>query len=197
MTHEKPDLSQIPPQIRDYIEALEAEIERLRPTRSRRSPARFDDGELDNLDLSELLEPAEEQTTINVITATGNGFAKRTPRHLYSRQRRGGMGVFDLDTSEDNPPAILTLADETQNLLLLTNLGRAFRLPVAHIEETPVRGARSKYHRQAKFGRRRTAGSHFTRTGARLPCPRQPIRYGAPVATSYFWRFDAARHIDI
>ena len=79
MTHEKPDLSQIPPQIRDYIEALEAEIERLRPTRSRRSPARFDDGELDNLDLSELLEPAEEQTTINVITATGNGFAKRTP----------------------------------------------------------------------------------------------------------------------
>ena len=34
---------------------------------------------------------------------------KRTYRHLYLRQRRSGMGIFDLDTPEEDPPTLLTL----------------------------------------------------------------------------------------
>jgi DNA gyrase subunit A len=77
---------------------------------------------------------------VNVITISTKGLAKRTPRHLYGRQRRGGMGVFGLETPEDDPPAMLVIADESQSLITLTNFGRAFRIPVREIPETPVMG---------------------------------------------------------
>ena len=50
------------------------------------------------------------------------------------------MGVFDLDTPESEPPAILAAADETQSLLLFTDQARAFRLPVSQLPSEPVRG---------------------------------------------------------
>jgi DNA gyrase subunit A len=123
MTQERPDLSHASPEITTYIEALEAEIERLRPKKRSADP----------------VEPAELPTTLNVITLTAGGLAKRTPRHLYGRQRRAGKGVFDLDVDGADPPALLTIADETDYFLLLTNVGRAFRIPVAKLPQSPVR----------------------------------------------------------
>ena len=75
-----------------------------------------------------------------MITATAGGIIKRTPRHLYDRQRRGGMGVFDLDAPVEDPPALLTVADVTQNLIVVTSLGRAFPVAVSQLAESPVRG---------------------------------------------------------
>lgn len=120
---ERPDLSSVPQAVRAYIEALETELERLRPAQGAGATP----------------EPSEPPTTLNVITATRGGLAKRTPRHHYSRQRRGGMGVFDLDAPEADPPAMMTIADEADHLLVFTNLGRAFRLPVVALNEVPVR----------------------------------------------------------
>jgi DNA gyrase subunit A len=142
MIPKRPDITQLNPQVRTYIEALEAEIERLRSQKTRKSTTSSswsEESELTELANPDYIEPAEAPTPGNVITATASGFAKRTPRHLYNRQHRGGMGVFDIETADDQPPALVTLADENQNLLLLTNLGRAFRLPVSQIPEAPVR----------------------------------------------------------
>ena len=102
MEGERPDLAGTPPQVVAYIEQLEQELARLRrpaPRESAGEPAS--------------LEPSEPPTTVNVVTVTRHGMVKRTPRHLYARQRRGGMGVFGLDTEDDDPPAWLLLADET------------------------------------------------------------------------------------
>jgi DNA gyrase subunit A len=141
MKPSRPDLSQVDPTVRSYIEALETELEGLRNGASRRAPRVAAGAEEDRADhLPEIAEPSEPATTINIITATATGLAKRTPRHLYARQRRGGMGIFDIETPEDAPPAILSMADEDQSLLLLTRMGRAFRLPAALVTETPVRG---------------------------------------------------------
>ena len=129
----RPDLNAVPEEVRSYIETLEAEIERLQP-RPRKHP---EETETDS-PLSDL-EPSEPPTTINVITATAGGLVKRTPRHLYTRQRRGGMGVFDLESPEEDPPSVLSLADENDTLLVITSLARAFRLPVSAITEKPVR----------------------------------------------------------
>lgn len=142
MTLNRPDLSKVDSEIRTYIEYLETELTRLRanekkPSAGRSSPRIAIEEPADVL--PELSEPPEPETTINVITATASGIAKRTPRHLYSRQRRGGMGIFDLDTSPEDAPIALAIADQQQSLLLFTNLGRAFRLPVSAIPETPVR----------------------------------------------------------
>ena len=127
MDIKRPDLSQVDPDVRAYIESLEAELERQRDkqSRSKHSEAAF--------------EANEPPTTLNVITISAMDLAKRTPRHLYSRQRRGGMGVFDLEISENDTPAILTIADEKQDLLLITDQARALHLPVNYLPESPVR----------------------------------------------------------
>ena len=87
MQLQRPDLSDISPAIRLYIEALEAEVERLRPRR-RKHTTRVQEPVFEPI-----LEPNEEPTTMGMITLSASGVAKRTLRHLYSRQRRGGMVV--------------------------------------------------------------------------------------------------------
>jgi DNA gyrase subunit A len=123
----RPDLSHADPGIRAYVEALEAEVNRLQTGRKRSRSE------------SVPSEPSEPPTTLNVITISNNGLAKRTPRHHYARQRRAGMGVFDLETGNDDHAAVLGIADENQHLLLFSNFGRAFRLPVNALVEASVR----------------------------------------------------------
>lgn len=144
----RPDLTTVSLEISTYIAELEKEIIRLKQANQdlgseisrlaalKNRPFSDEEGEEE---LPEILEAPEEPTTICVITSTPSGIAKRTYRHLYSRQKRGGMGIFDLETSEQAPPTIITLADQNQGLLLLTQLGRAFRLPANLIPISPVR----------------------------------------------------------
>jgi DNA gyrase subunit A len=49
------------------------------------------------------------------------------------------MGIFDLDTSEPDLPAHLVVADENQDLLLITNEARVFRFSVSQLPEAPIR----------------------------------------------------------
>lgn len=125
---QRPDLSGTEPSVIAYIEALERALAARREA-AEEEPAR-----------EESFEPSEPPTTINVVSISRSGLAKRTPRHLYSRQRRGGMGVFDLDSPEDDPPAHLVLADASASLTVVTDQGRAFRVPLAELPESPVRG---------------------------------------------------------
>ena len=124
---ERPDLANVSAEVLAYIEELESRLAAARE--------HSEDGGRNDAPL----EPSEPPTTINVITISAGGVAKRTPRHLYTRQRRGGMGVFDLDTPDSDPPTFLTMADSSASLILLTNQGRVFRLPVAEIPEREVR----------------------------------------------------------
>jgi DNA gyrase subunit A len=125
---ERPDLSNADFPALAYIEYLESELKRLhagRPTPSR--PESF-----------EVTEPSEPPTTLNIVTISRGGRIKRTARHHYTRQRRGGMGVFDLDIPEDDPPVFLVNVDESQDLLYLTDYARAFRFPLKTLVESPI-----------------------------------------------------------
>ena len=102
------------------------------------SPSRARDSSAD--EPVELNEPSEPPTTFQAITVTGGGIIKRTPRHLYDRQRRAGMGVFDLDAPDEDPPALLAIADLTQNLILVTSRGTS--LPAGREPARRVAGAR-------------------------------------------------------
>ena len=124
---ERPDLSNLPPAVLAYIEALEQELAHLQASES------AERGEAP-------LEPSEPPTSVQVISISAGGVAKRTARHLYLRQRRGGMGVFDLDAPDGDPPAFLVLADISAGLILFSSQGRIFRLPVRNIPEREVRG---------------------------------------------------------
>jgi len=126
---ERPDLTDLDPRVRAYIEALEVELKRFSPHQEQITTA---------VEL-EVSDPTELPTTLQLVTISRQGFIKRTPRHLYARQRRGGMGIFDLETQADDYPAFLSIADEAQSLLIFSNFARVFRLAVNKIPESPVR----------------------------------------------------------
>lgn len=125
---ERPDLSQLPGEVVDYIRFLEAQLQQQAPASG---PAP---------------EPSEPPTTVQLITISQQGQAKRTPRHFYGRQRRGGMGVFDLIMAEDDAPALLALADAADRLLLFSDLGRGFRIEVSALPEDEVRARGVSLH---------------------------------------------------
>ncbi len=123
---DRPNLDNVDAEIRAYIEHLEQQL--------------LSSGARKQAESRPTLEPSEPETTINIITVTADGRAKRTPRHLYVRQRRSGMGVFDIETDEALPPTILCEADANADVLIITEEGRIFRTPVASIPETDGRG---------------------------------------------------------
>lgn len=138
MTMQRPDLSQVPPEVRDYIEQLEAELERMRgaaPVRARHTVPAVAEEAIPEPEF----EPSEPPTTLSLITVSGGGLIKRTPRHVYDRQRRGGMGIFDLDSPESDPPAFLTIADRAETLVMVTNQGRAFPFQAGQLPDSPIR----------------------------------------------------------
>lgn len=123
---ERPDLSQIDPQVKAYIEFLEKRLKiNTAPREDTVVTAPVPDTPL----------PAESPTTINIITISKNGYAKRTFRHLYPRQHRGGMGIFDIDIADEDAPAVLLNAEEGQSILVFTNKARVYRLPLPKIEQ--------------------------------------------------------------
>jgi DNA gyrase subunit A len=132
----RPDVSDVAPEVLAYIEMLEAEVSRLR---DQRLPA-------EQPEEAPAPEPSEPPTPVNVITISAGGLAKRTPRHHYTRQRRGGRGVFDLDTPEDDLITVLALADEAAMLVVFTDRGRTYRVPTRRIREAPVRAKGSPLH---------------------------------------------------
>ena len=134
MTQIRPDLSGLPAAVIAYIEALEQQLDA-----ESASSARSDATRSDATRAEASFAPSEPPGSAQVITISGGGLAKRTPRHLYGRQRRGGMGIFDIETPESDPPAFLLAADESDTLILITDHGRAFHLPVHDLPASPIR----------------------------------------------------------
>lgn len=126
----RPDLSAVAPEVISYIEQLEADITRLQAMAEdgRRTPR-----------AQVSFEPSEPPTTINILTISQQGLIKRTPRHLYARQRRSGMGIFDLDVAEGDQPQFLVSSDESAGVVLITNQGRVFRIDTNGLSESAVR----------------------------------------------------------
>jgi len=71
-----------------------------------------------------------------VLTATENGFGKRTPLAEYPRHGRGGQGVISIQTSERNGNVVgAVLADDNDEVMLISTGGVLIRTSVAQIRE--------------------------------------------------------------
>lgn len=72
----------------------------------------------------------------SVLTATENGYGKRTPIHEYTRHGRGTKGMIAIQTSERNGPVVAaTLVDANDEILLITTGGVLIRTRVSEIRE--------------------------------------------------------------
>ncbi|MHC1791081.1 DNA gyrase subunit A [Solidesulfovibrio sp.] len=70
-----------------------------------------------------------------VITLSRRGYIKRTRIDNYQQQKRGGKGIAGVSTSADDFVQSFCATTNHQQLLLFTNLGRMFMLPVHQIPE--------------------------------------------------------------
>jgi DNA gyrase subunit A len=78
------------------------------------------------------MEALDEGATI--LTATENGFGKRTKTEQYRSQSRGGKGILTIKTSERNGPVVSSfqVTDQDQ-LMIITEHGKIIRLRAGDI----------------------------------------------------------------
>lgn len=139
-------ISQSSPALQRYIRTLELENARLRQEllelrqgaarRQRAETAREARSEAPSTQLVTPRHPDD----VMVLTVTSRGLAKRTPLNDYSTQRRGGVGVFDIQSTREDLVAKLAVTRASASLLLLSSRGRAFRIPVDSLPLAEVRG---------------------------------------------------------
>jgi DNA gyrase subunit A len=72
----------------------------------------------------------EEET---IITLTQKGYIKRIDPASYKIQRRGGKGIIGVETEEEDLVEHLVLANTHDQLLIFTDTGKVFGLPVYEI----------------------------------------------------------------
>jgi DNA gyrase subunit A len=81
-----------------------------------------------------LLVAMNEQQS--VLTATENGFGKRTPITEYTRHGRGTKGMIAIQTSERNGKVVAaTLVEPSDEIMLITTGGVLIRTRVSEIRE--------------------------------------------------------------
>ncbi len=72
----------------------------------------------------------------SVLTATENGYGKRTPIGEYTRHGRGTKGMIAIQTSERNGRVVAaTLVEPTSEIMLITTAGVLIRTRVSEIRE--------------------------------------------------------------
>jgi DNA gyrase subunit A len=72
----------------------------------------------------------------DVLTATENGYGKRTPIAEYSRHGRGGQGIIAIETSERNGKVVAAqLVTEGDEIMLITTGGVLIRTRVKEIRQ--------------------------------------------------------------
>lgn len=71
----------------------------------------------------------------SVLVYTSGGYVKRTDPDEYRSQKRGGIGVVDLETKEEDFVTMLLNTNTHSDLLFFTNLGKAYQIKMYDIPE--------------------------------------------------------------
>ncbi len=71
----------------------------------------------------------------NVLVVTAGGYVKRTDPIEYRAQKRGGVGVIDLDIKEEDFVTIFLTANTHNDLLFFSNKGKAYQIKMYDIPE--------------------------------------------------------------
>lgn len=76
------------------------------------------------------------EENLSVLTATENGYGKRTPLAEYTRHGRGTQGMIAIQTTERNGKVVAAaLVDENDEIMLITTGGVLIRTRVREIRE--------------------------------------------------------------
>jgi DNA gyrase subunit A len=87
-------------------------------------------GGVKNISVEDLV-PDEE----SVLVITAGGYVKRTNPDEYKLQKRGGVGVIDMSTKEEDVVTHFLMASAHSELLFFTDFGKAYQLKMYEIPE--------------------------------------------------------------
>ena len=71
----------------------------------------------------------------SMLVYSAGGYVKRTDPSEYRTQKRGGVGVIDLETKEEDFVTMLVSANTHSDLLFFTNMGKAYQIKMYDIPE--------------------------------------------------------------
>ena len=80
----------------------------------------------------------------SMLVLTAGGYVKCTDPSEYHAQKRGGVGVVDLETKEEDFVTMLVSGSTHSDLLFFTNLGKVYKMKMYDIPEGK-RATRGKY----------------------------------------------------
>ena len=76
----------------------------------------------------------DSKNTITVLTATKNGYGKRTDIGDYPQKSRGGVGVISIQVTKRNGPVVSAVAvEDDDEIMLISDQGTLIRTPVKDI----------------------------------------------------------------
>ena len=87
-------------------------------------------GGVQNISVEDLV-PDEE----SMLLLTQGGYVKRTNPNEYKTQKRGGVGVVDIATKEEDVVTHFLVANAHSDLLFFTDFGKAYQLKMYEIPE--------------------------------------------------------------
>ncbi len=73
--------------------------------------------------------------TDNVLVLTAGGYIKRTDPSEYKAQKRGGVGVIDLNVKEEDFVTLFLTANTHDDLLFFTDKGKAYQIKMYDVPE--------------------------------------------------------------
>lgn len=87
-------------------------------------------GGVKNISLEDMV-PDEE----SVLVLTAGGYVKRTNPDEYKKQKRGGVGVIDISTKEEDVVTHFMVTSAHSDLLFFTDYGKAYQLKMYELPE--------------------------------------------------------------
>lgn len=112
------------------LAVIKTELEALKEKYGDERRTKVMKGAVKNLSVEDLI-PEEE----NALVLTSGGYIKRTNPDEYKRQKRGGVGVVDLDTKEEDFVTSFLTASTHDDLLFFTDKGKAYQIKMYDLPE--------------------------------------------------------------
>jgi DNA gyrase subunit A len=112
------------------LKVVSTELKEIREKHGDERRTKFIKGGVREISEEDLIPEAD-----SVLVFTAGGYVKRTDPHEYKTQKRGGVGVVDLETKEEDVVTHLLKTSTHSDLLFFTNKGKAYQLKMYEIPE--------------------------------------------------------------
>jgi len=115
---------------KNILEVVKSELQELAEKYGDDRRTRIVKGGVQNISAEDLV-PDEE----SILILTQGGYVKRTNPNEYRNQKRGGVGVVDIATKEEDVVTHFLVASAHSDLLFFTDFGKVYQLKMYEIPE--------------------------------------------------------------